>query len=126
MSAWYVWTAMGIYPNVPGRTELLLAAPLFTHVHIDRDHGKDITITAPQAATDVPYIQSVQVNGHPTDKPWLPESFVEHGGRLDFTLSSTPNTAWGADPKGRSSILARRRARLPRGGQPQPDCGRPG
>jgi putative alpha-1,2-mannosidase len=38
------------------------------------------------------------LNGKPTTKTWLPESFVEHGGTLDFTLSTTPNKQWGTNP----------------------------
>jgi putative alpha-1,2-mannosidase len=34
----------------------------------------------------------------PTTKTWLPESFVEHGGTLYFTLITTPNKQWGTNP----------------------------
>jgi putative alpha-1,2-mannosidase len=29
MSAWYVWAAMGMYPMIPGRSELVLNGPSF-------------------------------------------------------------------------------------------------
>ncbi len=65
---------------------------------LDRDGGKDITITAPRAAADAPYVQSLKVNGRTSTKPWLPESFAREGGRLDYTLGTTANTAWGSNP----------------------------
>ena len=97
MSSWYVWSAIGMYPEIPGRAELVLGSPLFTAVHIRRAAG-DITIHAPAAATNAPYVESLKVDGHPTSKTWLPPSFVAHGGTLDFQLTSTPNQHWGASP----------------------------
>ena len=51
MSSWFVFTAMGIYPQVPSRAELVLSSPLFTSVKINRGGGRDITINAPAAGT---------------------------------------------------------------------------
>jgi putative alpha-1,2-mannosidase len=89
---------MGLYPQIPGRAELVLGSPLFPSIHIRRSAG-DIIIHATGAATNAPYIQSLKVNGKPTTKTWLPETFVEHGGALDFTLSPTPNKQWGTSPQ---------------------------
>jgi predicted alpha-1,2-mannosidase len=94
MSSWYIWAAMGLYPQIPGRAELVLGSPLFPTIHIRRPVG-DITIQASGAGTNAPYIQSLKLNGKPTTKTWLPETFVEHGGTLDFTLSPIPNKQWG-------------------------------
>jgi predicted alpha-1,2-mannosidase len=98
MSSWYVFSAMGIYPQVSSRAELVLGSPLFPNIKINRDHGRDIVITAPKAAADAPYVQRLRVNGRDSTKTWVPESFVQRGGKLDFTLSTTPNTSWGSSP----------------------------
>ncbi|MGW7408063.1 GH92 family glycosyl hydrolase [Streptomyces sp. NPDC054833] len=95
MSSWYVFSALGMYPQVPSRAELVLASPLFERVEIDRPQGNDISIRARGAAADAPYVQSLKVNGRTSDRPWLPASFVRDGGRLDYTLSAAPNRAWG-------------------------------
>ena len=34
MSSWYVWAALGLYPETPGRGELVLGSPLFPHVTV--------------------------------------------------------------------------------------------
>ncbi|MFD9094834.1 GH92 family glycosyl hydrolase [Streptomyces collinus] len=96
MSAWYVFSALGMYPQVPSRAELVLASPLFERAEIHRPHGNDISVRAPGAAWDAPYVRSLKVDGRGSDRPWLPASFVRDGGRLDYTLSVTPDHAWGA------------------------------
>ena len=98
MSSWYVFAAMGLYPQVSSRAELVVGSPLFPKIKVDRDGGADIEITAPKAAADAPYVQALKVNGKATTKTWLPESFVAKGGKLDFTLGTTANTAWGSAP----------------------------
>jgi predicted alpha-1,2-mannosidase len=98
MSSWYVWTAMGMYPEIPGRAEFTLTAPLFSKVVLTRPTGQKITINAPGAATAVPYVTGLKVNGQPSTRPWLPESFINNGGTLDYTLSATPDTTWGSAP----------------------------
>ncbi|MPY31433.1 glycoside hydrolase family 92 protein [Streptomyces adustus] len=98
MSSWYVFSALGMYPQVPSRAELVLASPLFERIEINRPHGGDISIRAKGAAADAPYIRSLKVDGRSTERTWLPASLVRDGGRLDYTLSSTPDRTWGADP----------------------------
>ena len=94
MSSWYVWSAMGMYPEIPGRAELVLGSPLFTAIHIRRAAG-DIVIKPQGAGSNAPYVQSLKVNGKSATKTWLPESFVKHGGTLEFQLSTTPDKHWG-------------------------------
>ncbi|MEV0224576.1 GH92 family glycosyl hydrolase [Streptomyces sp. NPDC050704] len=96
MSAWYVWGALGMYPQVPGRAELVLASPLFSKVTIHRGSGQTITVNAPGASADTYYVQSLKVNGRASDRAWLPESVVADGGTLDYTLGTEANTSWGS------------------------------
>lgn len=96
MSSWAVWACLGMYPEVPGRAELVLASPLFDQITISRAGGATIDITAPNASESVRYVQSLKVNGTASTKPWVSESFVNDGGRLDYTLGSSPNTDWGS------------------------------
>ncbi|MFD5817377.1 GH92 family glycosyl hydrolase [Streptomyces sp. NPDC127038] len=95
MSSWYVFSALGMYPQVPSRAELTLASPLFPRIEIQRPGGADIEIRARGAAADAPYVRSLRVDGRASGRPWLPASFVRDGGTLDYTLSTAPDTAWG-------------------------------
>ena len=96
MSAWYVFSALGMYPQVPSRAELVLGSPLFPRIEIDRPGGDDISVHAAGAAAQSPYIHSLKVNGRTSERAWLPASFVRDGGRLDYTLSGTPDKDWGS------------------------------
>ncbi|MGJ6966794.1 lectin [Streptosporangium sp. G11] len=96
MSSWAVWAALGMYPQAPGKADLVLASPQFPETTITRGNGKIITITAPNASDSAKYVQSLRVNGQTSTRPWLPESFVAAGGTLDFTLGTAANTGWGS------------------------------
>lgn len=98
MSSWYVWAAMGMYPGIPGRAELLLASPLFPAIEVRRVGGPTLEIRAPGADAHTPYVRELRVDGEATTRPWLPESFVREGGELRYRLSATPDTTWGAAP----------------------------
>ncbi|MGN6728731.1 MAG: GH92 family glycosyl hydrolase [Rhodanobacteraceae bacterium] len=97
MSSWYVWAALGMYPEIPGRAELVLGSPLFPKAVIHRKGG-DVVIEAPDANDANLYVQSLTLDGKAHDKPWLPSSFAGHGGHLRFTLGAQPDTHWGSDP----------------------------
>lgn len=97
MSSWYVWAALGLYPEAPGRAELVLGSPLFDAAVVHRAAG-DVRITARGGGAGRPYVQALQVDGAPASRPWLPESFALHGGRLDVQLGDAPNRNWGAAP----------------------------
>jgi predicted alpha-1,2-mannosidase len=98
MSSWYVFAALGMYPGIPGRAELLLASPLFPHAVVRRSSGKTITIEAPQAARGAPFVESLRVDGQPSTRAWLPERFVAEGGTLEYVLSTVSRPSWGSDP----------------------------
>jgi len=95
MSSWYVWSALGLYPVYPGRADLVIGSPLFTEAVITRP-GAKIVVRARGAAMDAPYVQSLQVDGKASNASWLPASFVQRGGTLDFELGSMKNEQWGA------------------------------
>jgi predicted alpha-1,2-mannosidase len=94
LSSWYVWAAMGMYPMIPGRAELVLNGPLFDEVTITRPTGAKLVVRGQGTGT---YVAGVDLNGRPSTRTWLPESFVERGGTVDFTRSATP-ASWGSGP----------------------------
>ncbi len=94
MSSWAVFAFMGLYPEIPGRAEFVLASPTFKKITVHRPEG-DVSIEAPAAAQDTFYLRGLQVNGHASSKTWLSEDFALHGGTLRFDLTSTPDHAWG-------------------------------
>jgi len=98
MSAWYVWAALGLYPQNPSVQILDLTAPIFPQVSIRVPGGANVDIVAPAASPDNAYVQSVTLNGKPWSRSWIRFS-TSQPIRLSFTLRSTPNTAWASDDK---------------------------
>ena len=98
MSSWYVFAALGMFPQVPSRADLVLASPLFPRAVVHRGNGATITVEAPRASADTFFVQGVKVNGSPSVKPWVSEAFVANGGTITYDLSATPNTSWGTAP----------------------------
>lgn len=96
MSSWYVFSALGMYPQNPSRADLALTAPLFPYAVVHTGHGKKITVKAPAASAKNTYIHGLKVNGKTSGKPWVPASLVSRGGTLDYSLGATPDTSWGS------------------------------
>jgi putative alpha-1,2-mannosidase len=94
MSAWYVWSALGLYPEIPGTADLAIGSPLFPEAVISGN--KAITIDAPAAADGSPYVQGLTVNGTASSLAYLPAADTLTGATLVFTLGSSADTAWAA------------------------------
>jgi predicted alpha-1,2-mannosidase len=97
MSAWYVWAAIGLYPQTPGVPMLDIGSPLFPHIVVHSSDGRTIQIVAPAASDADPYVESLRVDGAPSSRTWL---IVPQSGEtiLDFDLGATPNMSWGSGP----------------------------
>jgi len=101
MSSWAVLSMMGIYSVDPASLAYELAGPVFPKVvvHLHEPYsGKSFTVVSTGAADNAPYIQSVQLDGHPHHQNWISFRDIAAGGTLHFTLGTTPNHAWGAAP----------------------------
>ncbi len=98
MSAWLVFSALGLYPSVPGRADLALTTPLFPSAVVHLGSGRDLVIRTSSASAENRYIQTLRVDGRPSPKPWIPASMVFTGGVLQYTVGGTPNTDWGSRP----------------------------
>ena len=94
MSSWYVFGALGMYPELPGSDILVFGSPLFPKAVIHLQSG-DITITANGAGEDSPYVTKLVINGHKYKKTWIRFSNIHRDGTLAFDLSSTPDKDWG-------------------------------
>ncbi|MFI9385245.1 GH92 family glycosyl hydrolase [Kutzneria sp. NPDC052558] len=92
-SAWYVWSALGLYPVTPGATDLAVNTPLFPHVEIRTGSGRRIVIDTQGAG---PHIQGLSVNGIPWNRTGLPSDLLAWGGRVQYRLGD--GTGWNAAP----------------------------
>ncbi|HCT77064.1 MAG TPA: alpha-mannosidase, partial [Micromonosporaceae bacterium] len=98
LSAWYVFAALGLYPAIPTRADLVLSSPVFPYAVVHLNTGRQLMISAPQASVANKYIRSLTVNGKATTKAWIPAAMISSGGRLGFQLGSNPDSVWGSGP----------------------------
>ena len=106
MSAWYVWSALGMYPVEPGSGELVLGSPLFERAVVRPEHGAPTILDAPKATTQ-PYIDQASwtgLNGHgdeETFRSFLTTQQLRRGGTLNLTMSNQPGERFGVKPEDR-------------------------
>jgi putative alpha-1,2-mannosidase len=62
LSAWYVLSALGLFPAVPGLETLTIGSPLFDDAVLDLGNGHSVHIVA--SATG-PYVSGARLNGRP-------------------------------------------------------------
>ncbi|WP_329158027.1 GH92 family glycosyl hydrolase [Streptomyces sp. NBC_01717] len=99
LSSEYVWAALGMMPATPGTPTLVLNSPLVKRAVIRLGNGHRITIDAPKAADDAPYVTGMQLDGRHFESTALPASFATQGGSLDVDLSTRPDTHWATGAK---------------------------
>ncbi|MFC7376377.1 MULTISPECIES: GH92 family glycosyl hydrolase [unclassified Brachybacterium] len=95
MSAWWLLTALGLYPLQLGTGRYHLVAPLFERATVRPLGGEPFTITAEGQAPAHDVITGLSVDGREHRDSW-----IEHGdlrGTLRFRLGAEP-TGWGEVP----------------------------
>ncbi|HUC07364.1 MAG TPA: GH92 family glycosyl hydrolase, partial [Solirubrobacterales bacterium] len=93
LSSWYVFAALGLYPEVPGVGLLAIGSPLFPHASVALAHRRHLTISTSGSG---PYIGSLKLDGHPYGQPWAAWCALSKGAHLGFQLGRRPNRRWGS------------------------------
>jgi predicted alpha-1,2-mannosidase len=93
LSSWYVFGALGLYPEVPGVGLLALASPLFERAEISLPRRRRAVITG---SGHGPYVKSLRVAGRVYSRPWISYCQLARGTDLAFRLRRRPNRRWGA------------------------------
>jgi predicted alpha-1,2-mannosidase len=101
MSAWYVLSALGIYPACPGDPVYLIGSPVFDQATIKLRNGKTFTITAQDNGPQEYYIDGAKLNGEPFNKVFITHDQILNGGGLWFQMASFPNYQWAVGPESR-------------------------
>ncbi|GGK47428.1 hypothetical protein GCM10007963_14640 [Lutibacter litoralis] len=95
MSAWYVFSAMGLYPYSPASGEYQIGSPLFKTSTIKISEDISFTIKAENVSDENMYIQSATLNGEEFSKTFISHKQIMTGGTLQFVMGNTPNKNWG-------------------------------
>ncbi len=86
MSSWFNFTALGLYPVVPGKPEYNLTTPLVRGAAIQLENGKSISISTTRQGSKNQYIQKVEWNGEALQQSYISHSSLLRGGQLHFIL----------------------------------------
>jgi len=90
LSAWYVWAAIGLFPNA-GQPFYYIASPVFSRSVIHLEGGKTFTVEAPGTSAANLYVQAAALDGRPLNRAWLTHEEIVQGGTLVLRMGSRPN-----------------------------------
>lgn len=89
MSAWYIFSAMGLFPNA-GQDIYYLTGPLFRKVVLHLGNGHVLTVEAPDASDKNIYVRAVSINGKKITGSIIHYSDIEKGGVIKFDMNEMP------------------------------------
>ena len=90
LSAWYVWSALGLYPTCPGKASYDLGIPLFDHLRVylaEKEQWLDIH--AHQNHEHFHFVKDCHLDGQEVQS--IDHQDLLNAQSLDFTLSWLPN-----------------------------------
>ena len=105
LSAFHIWSTLGLGPFTPGAPLFMVTAPVFERVTMRVGEGRFVVETSGAG----PYVQSATLNGTPLTRSWFGADAVRDGGMLQLELGALPSATWGAGapPSVSDSPLAR-------------------
>ena len=91
MSAWYVLSAMGMYPICPGKPEMTLTIPLFDSLTVALGNERTLRISRAAHGGVGNYIEHVELNGTELNGTRIvPFELLQNGGSLHYQLGARP------------------------------------
>jgi len=90
MCAWYVLSALGLFPLCPGHPSWTLGTPLFKRAEVSLENGKTLVVEAPANSSSAFYVDAASWNGVVLDSLSLAHHTIANGGTLRFEMSETP------------------------------------
>lgn len=90
LSAWYVWSTLGLYPTCPGKASYDLGIPLFDHLRVylsEKDQWLDVRTQ--QNHEHFHFVQDCRLDGKEVQS--IGHQDLLDAQNLDFTLSWLPN-----------------------------------
>ena len=97
MSAWAVWSMLGMYPANPASGRYVFGSPVMDKAVLTLRGNKQFTITVKNNSKKNKYIQSVTLNNKPYNKTYIDHADLLNGGSLEFVMGPKPNKQWGTD-----------------------------
>ncbi|MDO3694675.1 GH92 family glycosyl hydrolase [Wenyingzhuangia sp. chi5] len=95
MSAWYVFSSIGLYPMNPASGDYEIGSPIFEKSTIKLANNKTFVIKAENVSDKNIYIQSATLNNQAFNNTSISHQQIMKGGTLKFVMGATPNKNWG-------------------------------
>jgi predicted alpha-1,2-mannosidase len=99
MSAWYVFSSLGLYPTMSGANFYGVSSPQFAQATVKVGpyagrQGGTLRISAPGASDARRYIQRATLGGRRLRRTYVTQREIAHGATLDYALGTKPSS-WG-------------------------------
>ncbi|MEO9512818.1 MAG: GH92 family glycosyl hydrolase [Flavobacteriaceae bacterium] len=91
MSAWLVFSSLGMYPINPADGIYSLTSPFFEEAVINLENGKQFRVSTENQSKTNCYIQEITLNGVPLNELTITHQQIMEGGRLHYVLGNKPN-----------------------------------
>ncbi|MEO5682154.1 MAG: GH92 family glycosyl hydrolase [Chitinophagaceae bacterium] len=95
MSAWYIWSAMGLYPVNPANGMYVFGSPLINDAVLTLPGGKTFHTTVKNNSPLNKYIQRITLNGRPYTKSFILHQDIMNGGELGIEMGRRPSKTFG-------------------------------
>jgi putative alpha-1,2-mannosidase len=87
MSAWYIFSALGLYPMNPASGEYVFGFPLVKNASIQLSENKKLAIKVIKKGTNKDaYIRSVLWNGKKINQYFITHNEIIKGGMLTYII----------------------------------------
>jgi predicted alpha-1,2-mannosidase len=103
MSAWYVWSALGLYPVTPGSPYYAIGSPLFDSAQVSIGN-RTLHITAERASPSSIYVQSLIIDGKAHEQNLVTHEQLTSARELRFVLGDAPNMTRGTGVEQRGAL----------------------
>jgi predicted alpha-1,2-mannosidase len=87
MSAWYLFSALGFYPVLPGSDQYAIGSPIVRNATIDLPNGKSLSIIAKDQGPEAFYVKKITLNDEEILNYTLSHKQLLQGGKLVFYMS---------------------------------------
>ena len=91
MSAWYIFSALGFYPVLPGSSDYAIGSPLVKNATIKLNNGKVFKIEVENQSDENIYVKNVYINGKQITDFTLNHKDILKGGTLKFEMTNKMN-----------------------------------
>jgi predicted alpha-1,2-mannosidase len=96
-SAWYVFSALGMYPVASSSNQYVLGSPLFKKCTLNLENGNTFIIDARSNSEENYYISKAKLNHKEYTRNFLEHGDIMKGGIFELIMSNLPNKKRGVN-----------------------------